>query len=206
MNSFSSAGFSAVSRLRQPVRVRLAVVSPPAPGSAGARPHLYARCRCTLLGSRATEQSGWAVGPSRSSHTSRTCRCRANPAHALPLPALLTAGRSPRARLRNGLAATRQRGLQRRGQSREIVGAVVPLAIDEEGWRPIHAAAHSAQEMLAYPLGIGMRREIQFEAGDVEADFRRVFSEVDVVEGILVRVEHVMHLPELALRARRFGG
>src|SRR5260221_13123458 len=203
---FSSAGFSTASYPRQPVPVPLEGGSPQAQGGAGARPHLHARRRSAPLGSRATEHSGWADAPPRQSRTSHPCRCRADPEHALPLPAPLTAGRSPRPGLRNGLAATRQRGLQRRAKGREIVGAVVPLAIDEEGWRPIHAAAHSAQEMLAHQLGVRMRREIQLEAADVEADYRGVLSEVDVVEGVLVREEHVMHLPELALRARRFGG
>ena len=60
------------------------------------------------------------------------------------------------------------RGRDRCGKVRGSVGAVVPHAIDEEAWRPVHSAANPAEEIGLDLLGIGALLKRLPKLGGVE--------------------------------------
>src|SRR6187549_1282998 len=78
--------------------------------------------------------------------------------------------------------------------------------VQEEARRAAHAAALTALEMLEHALPIDLVVELRGEEGHVEAELVRVTQEMLPVEVSLMLEQLRMHLPELALRARAFGG
>jgi hypothetical protein len=69
----------------------------------------------------------------------------------LTAPALAQNGSSPHRFLHSG------------PQRREVVGTVMPEAVNEEGGRPSHPAFEAAPEILAHPRGVGVLRELPVE-------------------------------------------
>ena len=66
-------------------------------------------------------------------------------------PALAQNGRSPHRFLHSG------------PQRREVVGTVMPEAVNEEGGRRSHPAFEAAPEIFAHPRGVGVVRELPVE-------------------------------------------
>src|SRR5918998_178475 len=114
-----------------------------------------------------------------------------------PLPVLAQNGRSPRRFLHGG------------PQRREIVGTLVPEAVNEEGGRPSHPALQTARRVLVHPVGVRVLRELLVEPLKFQAQPLCVAAEVLVLQMPLVVEEEVVHLPVAALGRRglcRFGG
>src|SRR4051812_17369366 len=84
-------------------------------------------------------------------------------------------------------------------QRLQVVRRVVPHAVDEERWRTVHVAPHTAHEVLAQARGVGLRLHLLSEARDVQAEVLGGLQQVRVIQRLLVLVQVVVHLPELAL-------
>src|SRR3984957_761628 len=99
--------------------------------------------------------------------------------------------------------------LNRSQQRRKIERPVVTHAINEKTWRAVHSAPHSAAKILAHSLEVGTRLHLLDESRYVEMKRARVPHQVFIFQRVLILVEQVVHLPELALSAgslRRLSG
>jgi hypothetical protein len=86
------------------------------------------------------------------------------------------------------------------------IGTLVALAIDEEGWRAVHAAAHAAKEVvtnlwLIRPID---ERFTQLHLGQGKRTGERKYEWEPELD--LIFEESVVHGPELVVRACKFGG
>src|SRR3954454_23089369 len=97
------------------------------------------------------------------------------------------------------------RALQGAEQVVRFVGLVVAQFVDVEGRGPVHAAAHAAHEVVANAFRVDVVGQLLVEAIEIEAYLLGVAAQLLVAQALLVLVEHVVHLPELALGARRLG-
>src|SRR6266550_846424 len=87
-------------------------------------------------------------------------------------------------------------------QRLEVVGVVVAHPVDEEGGRPVHAAADAAQEILVDPVRVNVLRELLLEQVEVELERLSVGTKVVDLQMVLVLVEVIVHLPEPVLGGR----
>ena len=71
--------------------------------------------------------------------------------------------------------------------------------------RAVHAAAHAAEEVLLHPIRVDVVGQVPVEQPRRRARAFGVGTEVVVVQALLVLVEQVVHLPELALGGRGLG-
>src|SRR6266446_3224383 len=78
----------------------------------------------------------------------------------------------------------------------------MPQTVNEERRRAIDATAYSTHEILANPIRVGMLGQSALHLRCRNAQKRHVFGEMLILECALVRIEHVVHLPELMVRAR----
>src|SRR6202011_5824613 len=76
-------------------------------------------------------------------------------------------------------------------------------AVDEKGRRAINAAAYSAHEILVNPIHIGMLGQRALHLGGRNAQQRHVFGQMLITERVLMRIKHIVHLPEFMVRGRR---
>ena len=84
--------------------------------------------------------------------------------------------------------------------------AVERPAVDEEGRRPGDAEAARVVRVAREAIRARPAVEVGLPPRDVEPELRRVPVERRAIELGVVRVELVVHLPELPLLARRLGG
>ena len=84
-----------------------------------------------------------------------------------------------------------------------IIRAVVTQTVNEKRRRAINATAYSTHEILADSTQINMLGQSALDLRRRNAYQRHVFGEMLIVEQVLVRIKHVVHLPELIVRARR---
>jgi len=82
-------------------------------------------------------------------------------------------------------------------QRREVVGTVVPEAVDEEGGRFSHPAFEATFEILSHP--VGMLRQLPVEPLRMEAQPLCVAPEILLQMSLIVK-EEIVHLPLAALR------
>src|SRR5437867_2459661 len=95
--------------------------------------------------------------------------------------------------------------LEGREQRLDVPRLIVPHVVDEKRRRPVHAAAHAAHEVVAHLRLVGVRRQLALEARGVEPELPGVLDQVIVLERELALEQPIVHLPELPLRAGRFG-
>src|ERR1700722_11520764 len=74
--------------------------------------------------------------------------------------------------------------------------------VDEESWSAVDATAYSTHEILAHSIRIRMLSESTLDLRSGNAQRRRVLGERSIIERVLVRIKHIVHLPELVVRAR----
>src|SRR5436190_7196695 len=94
------------------------------------------------------------------------------------------------------------RTVERGEQRLEVVGVVVAHPVDEEGGRPVHAAADAAQEILVDPVRVNVLRELLLEEVEIEVERTSVGTKVVDLQMLLVLVEVIVHLPEPVLGGR----
>src|SRR5207249_6123790 len=164
--------------------------------------------RCWGSGPVSTPRSGSRAGTWPSPPTSATCSrkswhgilaqriCpRSSP------DSLRTQSDSPARSARSG------RGLlERREQGLQLPRVVVSHAVDKKGRRPVDAAGDAAAEVFPHPGLVHAAAELFAKPCDIETQVASVLDQILAVEGELPLEEAVVHLPELALRTRRFGG
>src|SRR3954470_2301629 len=139
-----------------------------------------------------------------------------HPASRIVCEHQLTPGRPRAPSGKAGLGLARAEALNRRAYAHlpfdrgaEIlrrVSPIVPHAVDEEARCPIDPAFYAAQEIRADLGRVGFvdQRVAQFQFREFkDASERQIERQT---EPILVLVEAVMHLPEFAMRAGKFGG
>src|SRR5205823_234832 len=98
------------------------------------------------------------------------------------------------------------RGFQQsRHQRVALERPFVPLAIDEERRRAVHAAAQTTEVVGPHPPCMCSRRELLHEPFRIHACLLRGAGQRFVVEPVVVRVQERDHLPETPLLRRRFG-
>src|SRR5260370_1199434 len=68
------------------------------------------------------------------------------------------------------------------------------------------APRHSALHIPRDPPRMGMPRQLALKLLRIEPEVLRIPQQVRLLERVLVSKEHIVHLPERALRARRLGG
>src|SRR6476469_47416 len=104
---------------------------------------------------------------------------------------------------RSSISAPRAGRTAERGEQRlEVVGVVVAHPVDEEGGRPVHAAADPAEEILVDPLRVNVLRELLLEQVEIELERTSVGTKVVDLQMVLVLVEVIVHLPEAVLGGR----
>src|SRR5260370_33803024 len=81
--------------------------------------------------------------------------------------------------------------------------AVVTQTVHEKRRPASNATSSSTHEILAGSTQINMLGQSALDLGRRNAHQRHVFGEMLIVERVLVRIKHVVHLPELMDRARR---
>jgi hypothetical protein len=79
---------------------------------------------------------------------------------------------------------------------------VVPHAVDEKCRGAVHPAADSATKIVAHFPRVRSRRQLARQSLRVDTDSHRVEEEIFLLQRLLVAEEHVVHLPEPALRSR----
>jgi hypothetical protein len=78
--------------------------------------------------------------------------------------------------------------------------------VDEEGGRPVHAAADTAHEVFTDALGVCAPRQLDLEPIEIQRKLGGIRNVVFVLQRILSLVQHVVHLPEPALCGCRLRG
>src|SRR5580700_6470989 len=91
-------------------------------------------------------------------------------------------------------------------QSEHIDQTRMTHAVNKEGGRPVDAAAHAAEEVLADGGRRGVGGHLSVEAVHVEAGLAGVEAEMAVGKLRLVFEEGVVHLPKAVLQTGGFGG
>src|SRR5271155_1919931 len=92
-----------------------------------------------------------------------------------------------------------QRQFHRLGQGFDVVGAVMPLAVDEERRGSRYTGKVSGIDVLGHPGRTRVLAQIGGEPRDVRAERARVPDQVTYGERALVVHQQVVHAPELAL-------
>src|SRR5688572_4550826 len=108
-------------------------------------------------------------------------------------------------RFRSG-ALTGQRRFDRVEERADAERCVVDRAVHEEPGGTAHAAAKASIDILTHALQVDVVADFSRVARHVEPDLLGVVVQVARLEVLLVGEDHVVHLPELALRGRAFGG
>src|SRR5439155_9834188 len=78
--------------------------------------------------------------------------------------------------------------------------------VDEKGRGAVDAAGDTAPEVFPHSGLVHAPPELFPKACDIETQVARVFDEILAVQRELPLEQAVVHLPELALRSRSFGG
>src|SRR5580693_5392479 len=87
-----------------------------------------------------------------------------------------------------------------------VIGAVMPLAVDEERRSPRHAGQVSGIHVLADVRHPRVLAQVGGEPVRVEAERARILHQVAGVKRVLVVEQQVVHFPERALLPGRLGG
>src|SRR5215475_5164018 len=87
-----------------------------------------------------------------------------------------------------------------------VIGAVMPLAVDEERRGPGHIGQVGGFQVFADASLPGVLAQVGGEPVGVEAERVRVPDQVPGVQGVLVVQQQVVHLPERALPGGCLGG
>src|SRR3954447_17524768 len=99
--------------------------------------------------------------------------------------------------------------LHRRRERADVIGALVPAAVDEEGRGAADAGGVGALDVPVDPTRVPAFGEVAGEPVRVQAEFARVADEVDELELVLAPEQQVVHFPERALPGgglARLGG
>ncbi len=99
-----------------------------------------------------------------------------------------------------------ERGFDRFVQAFQSEGHVLHGAVDEKRGRGPHAALRAAVDVLVHPLQVNVLLHLVVVAIQVQLGLQRVLPQARGLQVQLVLEEEIVHLPELALRARRLGG
>src|SRR5438876_3708054 len=108
------------------------------------------------------------------------------PRRGMPWGPICLPVRSPLPQLAHALQL-----LQEREEDVGFPGALVALAIDEEGGSAVHAAARAGEEIRAHLLRHLFRIDVLRELVDVAPDQPRVPEQVPVLEELLVLEEQI---------------
>ena len=100
----------------------------------------------------------------------------------------------------------RQGGFYGLDQGFEVEGAVVALAVDEEGGGAVDAAANAPGEIFADPFGERFVLERLGQVGGVEIQVSGQFLVQFRTKVDLILKKLAVHGPELSLGAGKFGG
>src|SRR5690606_19464291 len=144
-----------------------------------------------------SSRPGWSTG--------RTWRGSSLEPGRSPTPPPPTPRRRPGCCSASGDRKSATRVVHRLQQFVEVVAAFVAYIVDEEGRRAVDAAAQAAEEVVAYPLQIGARRDRPGECRRVQAEPFRGGGDPDRPHLILVREQPVVHQPEAALSSGDLG-
>src|ERR1035441_3897957 len=90
------------------------------------------------------------------------------------------------------------------GERGDVVAAVVPAAVDEEGRGAGDTAEVGGVDVLGDPRGASALAEVLTESLAIEPEVAGVADQVAQLEGVLVAQEKVMHFPESALGSGGF--
>ncbi|MCI0350304.1 MAG: hypothetical protein L0Z53_12840, partial [Acidobacteriales bacterium] len=79
-------------------------------------------------------------------------------------------------------------------------------AVDEERGRAVDSASHAAGEVFANSWDMHAAHEFTPKAVNIKTELGRILAQALIIKGILILVEHVVHVPESSLGAGGFGG
>src|SRR6476646_12302655 len=86
-------------------------------------------------------------------------------------------------------------------RSHELVrvrpASIVARAVDEERRRPVHAAPHPTTKIVTDPLRVDALCQLLAEARQIQPERMGIVEQVLLLEGVLMREQHLVHPPEL---------
>src|SRR5689334_10123685 len=109
------------------------------------------------------------------------------------------------ARASSASAALVERGLDRVEQRTHAERDVLNATVHEKAGRSAYAALQAAIDMLTYALQIDLVVHLRGVERHVETELLRIAVQLLRFQVFLVGEQQLVHLPELALRARALG-
>jgi hypothetical protein len=89
----------------------------------------------------------------------------------------------------------------------EVIRAVVPLTVDEEGWGSVHTAAHAAAEIRFYAGFKLLRLQGLEQLGGRKMQLLcQLWQKFVIAQARLVFKEQVVHSPKFTVRSGEFRG